>query len=149
QVLAYETDLLEYEDIFAGAPVVESKVDEIVTGARAEIDRVLEMGGAVAAVESGYMKTQLVASLAERRRRIETGAEIVVGVNRFDTTEPSPLEGEGIIETVSPEVEADAVAAIQRWRSERDHSEVDKALDVLRSAARTDENLMTATLECA
>jgi ethylmalonyl-CoA mutase len=149
QVLAYETDLLEYEDIFAGSTVIESKVDEIVTGAKAEIERVQEMGGAVAAVESGYMKTQLVASHAERRRRIEAGEEIVVGVNRFDTTEPSPLEGEGIIETIKPEVEQEAVEALGRWRSARNQSEVDKALELLTSAARTDANLMDATLACA
>jgi (2R)-ethylmalonyl-CoA mutase len=149
QVLAYETDLLEYEDLFDGSPVVQSKVDEIVTGARAEIDRVQDMGGAVAAVESGYMKTQLVGSLAERRRRIEAGEEVVVGVNRFDTTEPSPLAGEGIIETIEPQVEREAVEAIERWREGRSQSEVDKALEVLTSAARTDANLMEATLECA
>ncbi|MCT2585044.1 protein meaA [Actinophytocola gossypii] len=149
QVLAYETDLLEYEDIFDGSPVVQSKVDEIVAGAKAEIDRVLEMGGAVAAVESGYMKTQLVASLAERRRRIETGDEIVVGVNRFDTTETSPLQGEGTIETIKPEVEQEAVAAIERWRAQRNQSDVDKALELLTSAARGDANLMESTVECA
>jgi len=149
QVLAFETDLLEYEDIFAGSPVIESKVDSIVAGAKAEIERVQDMGGAVAAVESGYMKTQLVGSLAERRRRIETGEEVVVGVNRFDTTEPGPLEGEGIIETIKPEVEQEAVEAIERWRAGRKQSEVDKALELLTSAARTDANLMEATLECA
>ena len=149
QVLAYETDLLEYEDIFAGSPVIQSKVDEIVSGAKEEIARVQDMGGAVAAVESGYMKTQLVGSLAERRRRIEAGEEIVVGVNRFDTTESSPLEGEGVIETIKPEVEQEAIEAIKRWRGQRNQSEVDKALEVLTSAARTDVNLMEATLECA
>jgi (2R)-ethylmalonyl-CoA mutase len=149
QVLAYETDLLEYEDIFAGSPVIRSKVDEIVSGAKEEIARVQDMGGAVAAVESGYMKTQLVGSLAERRRRIEAGEEIVVGVNRFDTTESSPLEGEGVIETIKPEVEQEAIEAIRRWRGQRNQSEVDKALEVLTSAARTDANLMEATLECA
>jgi (2R)-ethylmalonyl-CoA mutase len=149
QVLAYETDLLEYADIFAGSTVIESKVDEIVAGARAEIERVQEMGGAVAAVESGYMKTQLVGSLAERRRRIEAGEAIVVGVNRFDTTETSPLTGEGIIETVKPEVEQEAVDAIERWRDGRNQSEVDKALELLTSAARSDANLMEATLGCA
>jgi (2R)-ethylmalonyl-CoA mutase len=149
QVLAYETDLLEYEDIFAGSPVIQSKVDEIVSGAKEEINRVQEMGGAVAAVESGYMKTQLVGSLAERRRRIEAGEETVVGVNRFNTTEPSPLEGEGIIETIKPEVGQEAIAAIREWRERRNQSEVDKALEVLTSAARTDANLMEATLECA
>jgi (2R)-ethylmalonyl-CoA mutase len=149
QVLAYETDLLEYEDLFDGSPVVQSKVDEIVAGARAEIDRVQDMGGAVAAVESGYMKTQLVGSLAERRRRIEAGEDVVVGVNRFDTTEPSPLAGEGTIETIEPQVEREAVEAIERWREGRSQSEVDKSLEVLTSAARTDANLMEATLECA
>jgi ethylmalonyl-CoA mutase len=149
QVLAYETDLLEYEDIFDGSPVIQAKVDEIVAGAKAEIERVQEMGGAVAAVESGYMKTQLVASLAERRRRIEAGEEVVVGVNRFDTTEPSPLEGEGAIETIKPEVEREAVAAIKAWRARRNESEVDKALELLTSAARTDTNLMESTMECA
>ncbi|HEV7646930.1 MAG TPA: protein meaA [Actinophytocola sp.] len=149
QVLAYETDLLEYEDIFAGSPVIQSKVDSIVAGAKAEIERVQDMGGAVAAVESGYMKTQLVGSLAERRRRIEVGEDVVVGVNRFDTTESSPLEGEGTIETIKPEVEQEAVEAIERWRAARSQSEVDKALELLTSAARTDANLMEATLECA
>jgi ethylmalonyl-CoA mutase len=149
QVLAYETDLLEYEDIFAGSPVIQSKVDEIVSGAKEEIARVQDMGGAVAAVESGYMKTRLVGSLAERRRRIEAGEEIVVGVNRFDTTESSPLEGEGVIETIKPEVEQEAVEAVRWWRGQRDQSEVDKVLDALTSAARTDANLMEATLECA
>ncbi|MFL6121705.1 protein meaA [Actinophytocola sp.] len=149
QVLAYETDLLEYEDIFAGSPVIQSKVDEIVTGAKEEIARVQDMGGAVAAVETGYMKTQLVASLAERRRRIEAGEEIVVGVNRFDTTEPGPLGGDGVIETIKPGVEQEAVEAIRRWRERREQSEVDKALELLTSAARTDANLMEATLECA
>jgi (2R)-ethylmalonyl-CoA mutase len=151
QVLAYETDLLDYEDIFDGSPVIQSKVDEIVTGARAEIERVLAMGGTVAAVESGYMKTALVASLAERRRRIESGDEIVVGVNRFDTTEPSPLQAEGaeIIHVPDASVERRAVEAIRRWRADRDQSEVDKTLDVLKEAARGTANLMDATLECA
>ena len=114
QVLAFETDLLEYEDLFDGSRVVEAKVAELVAGAQAEIDRVLEMGGAVAAVESGYMKRQLVASLAQRRRRIESGEDVVVGVNRFESTEPSPLQAEraAAIETVDPAVEAAAVAAI-------------------------------------
>jgi (2R)-ethylmalonyl-CoA mutase len=151
QVLAYETDLLEYEDIFDGSAVVQSKVDEIVAGAREEIERVSAMGGTVAAVESGYMKTALVASLAERRRRIEAGEEIVVGVNKFQTTEPSPLQAEGaeIVHVSDPLVEQQAIEAIQRWRADRDQSEVDKALDVLREAARGSENLMDASLECA
>jgi (2R)-ethylmalonyl-CoA mutase len=151
QVLAFETDLLEYEDLFAGSKVIEAKVDELVTGARVEIARVLEMGGAVAAVETGYMKGQLVSSLAARRRRIESGEDVVVGVNRFDTTEPSPLQAEGAkaIETVDPAVEQAAVESIQRWRAERDNAAAERALTELRDAAKTDANLMDATLACA
>jgi (2R)-ethylmalonyl-CoA mutase len=130
---------------------VTAKVNELVTGARAEIERVLAIGGAVAAVESGYMKGQLVSSLAERRRRIESGEYVVVGVNRFTTTEPSPLQAEGAraIETVDPAVEAAAVEAIRRWRAERDNAAADTALRELRDAAKTDVNLMEATIACA
>ncbi|SDH47229.1 (R)-ethylmalonyl-CoA mutase [Actinokineospora alba] len=151
QVLAYETDLLEYEDIFDGSPVIEAKVNEIITGAREEIDRVQAMGGAVAAVESGYMKTQMVGSLAERRRLIEGGEQIIVGVNKFDTTEPSPLQAEGAkaIETADPAAELEAVEAVRRWRSERDAAVVEESLRKLREAAKTDVNLMDATLACA
>jgi (2R)-ethylmalonyl-CoA mutase len=151
QVLAYETDLLEYADIFDGSPVIEAKVDEIMTGARAEIDRVQAMGGAVAAVESGYMKTQLVGSLASRRMRIESGEEIIVGVNKFDTTEPSPLQAEGAraIEQLDPAVERNAIKAIEEWRAGREQSLVDSSLQALRDAAKTDANLVPATLACA
>jgi (2R)-ethylmalonyl-CoA mutase len=151
QVLAYETDLLEYEDIFDGSPVIEAKVDEILRGAREEIDRVQAMGGAVAAVESGYMKTQLVGSLASRRMRIESGDEIIVGVNKFDTTEPSPLQADGAnaIEQLDPEVEKLAIEALQRWRAGRDQARVDETLDALREAAKTSANMVEATLACA
>ncbi|WP_367135926.1 protein meaA [Saccharothrix sp. HUAS TT1] len=151
QVLAFETDLLEYEDIFAGSHVVQTKVDEIVEGARAEIDRVQAMGGAVAAVESGYMKSALVSSLAERRRRVEVGEDVVVGVNRFATTEPSPLQAEGAnaIEQIDPVVERQAVEAIREWRSGRDDAQVKSTLDELRAVARTDRNLVEATIACA
>ncbi|MDQ0376956.1 protein meaA [Amycolatopsis thermophila] len=151
QVLAYETDLLEYEDIFAGSHVIEAKVDEIVAGARAEIDQVQDLGGAVAAVESGYMKSQLVASLADYRRGVESGERIIVGVNEFDTTEPSPLQAEGAkaIETVDPAVEKQAITALEEWRSQRDQAAVDEALGRLREVARTSENLFEATLACA
>ncbi len=151
QVLAYETDLLEYEDLFDGSRVVEAKVAELVEGARAEIDRVQEMGGAVAAVENGYMKGQLVSSLARRRRRMESGETVVVGVNRFDTTEPSPLQVEGAaaIESVDPAVEAAAVEAIAAWRAGRDAGAVEQALNGLRDAAKTDTNLLDASIACA
>ncbi|MCE0763968.1 protein meaA [Pseudonocardia kujensis] len=151
QVLAYETDLLEYEDIFDGSHVIEAKVSELVEAAQAEIDRVQEMGGAVAAVENGYMKGELVTSLAERRRRIESGEDVVVGVNKFETTEPSPLQAEGAasIETVDPETEAAAIAAIKEWRASRDQNAVSEALKKLQDAAKTDENLMQVSIDCA
>ncbi|MCU1606890.1 MAG: mutB [Modestobacter sp.] len=151
QVLAFETDLLEYEDLFTGSVVVEQKVAELVEGARAEIARVQEMGGAVAAVESGYMKGQLVGSLAERRRKMENGEDVVVGVNRFQGTEENPLlaDLETAIQTVDPAVEAAAQRAVQHWRAERDPEPVQRALEALRAAAGTDANLMPATLDCA
>ena len=151
QVLAYETDLLEYDDIFAGSPVIEAKVAELTEGARAEIARVLELGGVLAAVESGYLKSALVSSLAERRRRMETGEDVVVGVNRFTETEPNPLTAdiESSILTVDPAVEQAAVAALGRWRAARDQAEVSMSLDQLRDAAKTEQNLMPATLRCA
>jgi (2R)-ethylmalonyl-CoA mutase len=151
QVLAYETDLLEYEDIFDGSPVIQAKVDEIIAGAKAEIDRVQAMGGAVVAVENGYMKTQMVSSLADHRRRIEAGEEVIVGVNRFESTEPSPLQAGGVkaIETIDPVAEREAVSAIGQWRGERDASVVADALNSLRDNAKSDVNLMDATLACA
>jgi len=156
QVLAYETDLLEYEDLFAGSVVVERKVAELVGQVREEVDRVQAMGGAVAAVESGYMKSALVASHAERRRRIEAGEDVVVGVNRFTTTADNPLlaDLDGAIMTVDPGVEQAAVDAVRAWRAGRDADAVGQALDALRDAARPrddrpDANLMAATLVCA
>jgi len=151
QVLAYETDLLEYGDIFAGSPVIEAKVAEIAGGARAEIDKVLELGGVIAAVESGYLKSALVSSLAERRRRLESGQDVVVGVNRFTETEPNPLTADidGSILTVDPGVEQAAVEAVRRWRAGRDQAEVSLSLAQLRDVAKTEQNLMPATLRCA
>jgi len=117
QVLAYESDLLEYDDIFEGSTVVAAKVAEIKGGARTEIDHILGLGGAVAAVESGYLKSALVSSLALRRRRIESGEVVVVGVNKFTESEPNPLVGgaDGGIMTVDPAVEALAKDAIRAW----------------------------------
>jgi (2R)-ethylmalonyl-CoA mutase len=156
QVLAFESDLLEYDDLFAGSAVVEAKVAELVEGARAEIDRVQQLGGAVAAVESGYMKSALVASHALRRQRIEAGEDVVVGVNRFETTEPNPLTADldTAIQTIDHDVEDKAAAAVRRWREERDADEagrrrVEEALDRLREDARSGTNLMPASLECA
>ncbi|WP_245735637.1 protein meaA [Pedococcus cremeus] len=156
QVLAFESDLLEYDDLFAGSRVVEAKVAELVEAARAEIDRVQQLGGAVAAVESGYMKSALVASHALRRQRIEAGEDVVVGVNRFETTEPNPLTADldTAIQTIDHDVEAKAAEAVRRWREERDADEagrrrVEEALDRLRDDARSGTNLMPASLECA
>lgn len=148
QVLAFESDLLEYEDIFDGSHVIEAKVAELIEGAKAEIDRVQEMGGAVAAVESGYMKQALVSSHAERRANIESGSIKVVGVNSYQETEPSPLteDLDAAIMTADPQAEANAIADVQAWRAERDQLAVDQALDRLRAEATTDENLMEATL---
>ena len=150
QVLAFESDLLEYDDLFAGSLVVEAKVDELCAAARAEMARIQEMGGAVAAVESGYLKSELVASHSRRRARVESGDEVVVGVNRFTETEPNPLTAdlETAVQTVDPEVEARAVAAVQAWRADRDARVVDEALVALRAVAETTDNLVPATLAC-
>jgi (2R)-ethylmalonyl-CoA mutase len=151
QVLAYETDLLDYEDIFEGSHVMEAKTASIVEGARAEIAKVAEMGGAVAAVDSGYMKSQLVSSLAGRRMRLESGEDTVVGVNKFTSTEPSPLQAEGAeaIFVVDKEVEEQAREAVAAWRADRHDQGAKAALDRLAEAAGGTENLMDATLECA
>ena len=151
QVLAFESDLLEYDDIFDGSHVIAAKVAELVAGARAEIDRVQSMGGAIAAVESGYMKQALVSAHAARRGRIEAGDEVIVGVNRFETTEPSPLTADldGAIMAADPQAEATALASVTRWKDQRDDAEVARALATLAADAKTDKNLMHATLTAA
>jgi (2R)-ethylmalonyl-CoA mutase len=148
QVLAFESDLLEYEDIFEGSHVIEAKVAELVAGAKAEIDRVQAMGGAVAAVESGYMKGELVASHSARRAKIENGDLKVVGVNVYTETEPSPLTEnlDEAIQTADPEAEKAAIADLEQWRSQRDAGAVEEALNRLQAEAKTDTNLMSATL---
>ncbi len=150
QVLAYESDLLEYDDIFDGSHVIAAKVDELVAGARDEIDRVQAMGGAVVAVESGYLKSALVGSHAERRQRIESGEQVVVGVNKFENTEPSPLTADldTAIQTVDPAAEQAALTSLREWRSQRDQKAVETALAKLRDTAKGTDNLMPATLEC-
>ena len=156
QVLAFESDLLEHEDLFTGSVVVETKVAELVAGARAEMARVEARGGAVAAVESGYMKSALVSSHAERRRRIESGEDVVVGVNRFATTEPNPLTADLVtaVQAVDPDVERAAVEAVRAWRGARDadpsrRERASASLERLRDDAVTGVNLMVASLECA
>ena len=151
QVLAYESDLLEYDDLFAGSTVVETEVASLVHDAREEMDRIESMGGAVAAIESGYMKSALVAAHAARRARIESGEDVVVGVNRFRETEPSPLLvdiGTSIL-VVDPAVERRAVERLEKWREQRDDVRVQRALARLDADARGTANLMEASLECA
>jgi (2R)-ethylmalonyl-CoA mutase len=150
QILAFETDLLEYPDIFEGSAVMDGLVDELVTGAREEMQRVAELGGAVEAVD--YMKASLVDSHRARWRRIETGELTVVGMNRFTSTEPSPLTAgqDGGILVVDPAVEAQQQQAVRRWRAERDQRAVDAALAELARIARSeDENIMPATIAAA
>ena len=151
QVLAFESDLLEYDDIFDGSTVIEAKVAELVQGARAEMDRVQELGGAIAAVESGYMKQALVSAHAARRARIEAGEDKVVGVNCYETTEVSPLTADldAAIQAADPEAERSAVAGLEQWRAGRDQAEVDEALARLADDAKTGGNLMEATLAAA
>ena len=151
QVLAFESDLLEYDDIFTGSVVVEGLVANLVTEATAELDRVLEMGGAVSAVDTGYMKTQLVQSHAMRRARVESGDDIVVGVNAFQSSEENPLlaDLDTAVQSVDPAVEQEAIDALITWRAGRDQAAVDAALARLIAEAATDTNLMEATLACA
>jgi (2R)-ethylmalonyl-CoA mutase len=147
QVLAFETDVLEYDDLFDGSFVVERRTKELVDGAVAELDDVITMGGAFEAIDE--MKSRLVSSMAERTRRIESGEQIVVGVNRFTETEQSPLGGDDSILRVDPAVEADAVADVQRWRAEREEAAVKSALEELRRVAETGENVMPASIALA
>ncbi|MFF4340044.1 protein meaA [Kitasatospora sp. NPDC001540] len=151
QVLAYESDLLEYGDLFNGSHVVEAKTAELLAGAEAEIAKVLEMGGVIPAVESGYLKSNLVASHAERRARIEAGEDKVVGVNCFDSTEESPLTADldTAIMVVDPASERSVLANLEAWRAGRDEAAVRAALARLKEVAATEENLMEATLACA
>jgi (2R)-ethylmalonyl-CoA mutase len=149
QVLAFETDLLEYPDIFTGSIVMDGLVAELLDGARAELGVIAERGGAVAAV--GYMKAALVDSHRERIRRIEAGEQTVVGVNRFTGTEPSPLTADldGGILVVDPALEAEQVRALEQWRGARDTVAVAAALGELERAAAGEENIMIASLAAA
>jgi ethylmalonyl-CoA mutase len=149
QVLAYETDILEYPDIFEGSKVMEGLVAELLEGARAEMAVVAEHGGAVKAVD--YMKAALVDSHRERLRRIEAGEQIVVGLNKYEDTEPSPLlqGADGGILTVDPEVEAQQREAVAEWRASRDPGAVDAAVTELARVAQSDENIMPATIAAA
>jgi (2R)-ethylmalonyl-CoA mutase len=150
QILAYETDLLDYGDIFDGSAEIERKVDALKMEAKEELKRIDEMGGAVAAVESGYMKQQLVESNTARLEAIERGEQVVVGVNRYLETETSPLTG-GIdsIMIVSEDAERDQLERLEAWRAARDNSAVAATLKDLKRAATSGGNIMPASIACA
>ncbi|MEN9409528.1 MAG: hypothetical protein RL216_1502 [Pseudomonadota bacterium] len=148
QILAYETDLLEYDDLFDGNPAVDRKVAELKDGARAELATIDAMGGAVAAIE--YMKGRLVESNSERLAKIETKETTVVGVNRWTEAAPSPLTaGDGSIMVADPQAEADQIERLQHWRATRDEAKVKAALDALRQACATGANVMPASIAAA
>ncbi|MGX7703365.1 protein meaA [Methylobacterium sp. Gmos1] len=150
QILAFETDLLEYDDIFDGSTAIDAKVEALKTETRAELARIGALGGAVTAIETGLMKRALVESNAKRIAAIERGEQVVVGVNKFQNGEPSPLTaGDGAIFTVSETVEMEAQTRIKAWRAQRDAAAVAAALDELEAAARDGRNVMPASIACA
>ena len=151
QILAFESDLLEHEDLFNGSPVVEARTRELIEEAWAEVEDVLEHGGAIEAVESGYIKQKLVESNAARIARIEAGEQIVVGVNKYEKGAPCPLTEnlDDAILTVDPAVAEAQKKALDAWRSARDEGAVREALDRLREVARTSDSLMDASIAAA
>ncbi len=150
QIVAYETDLLEYADIFDGSRAIAEKVEELKYQAREELKRIEEVGGAVRAVDTSYMKQRLVESNARRLAAIEAGEQIVIGVNKFVDAEPSPLStGEGSIMTVDARAEANQIESLKAWREGRDQAAVGAALDDLAAAAREGRNIMEPSIACA
>ncbi|HEY8119967.1 MAG TPA: protein meaA [Myxococcota bacterium] len=151
QVLAYETDLLEYGDLFDGSPVIAAKVRELADGAQAELDKVLAMGGAVAAIENAYMKQRLVESHTRRLRAIESGAQTVIGVNAYTEAEPSPLleAGSGSVLKVDESAERAAIERLAAFRNKRSAAGASAALSGLRDAAKGGANVMPASIRCA
>ena len=151
QIVAYETDILQFEDIFDGSHVIDAKVEALKAEARAELARIAEMGGAVAAITSGYMKQKLVSSNGERLAAIESGEQIVVGVNKFTESTPSPLvaSADGAILTVDPKAEAEQIARLDAWRSSRDGKAAEAALKALKEAAQEGRNIMEPSIAAA
>ena len=148
QIMAFETDLLEFDDLFDGNPAVDAKVAALKDGARHELANLDGMGGAIKSIE--YMKSRLVDSNAERLNKIERNETVVVGVNKFRNGEPSPLTaGEGGIMVVDPAVEQDQINRLAAWRENRDQSAVDAALTMLRNAAKNGDNIMPASIAAA
>jgi (2R)-ethylmalonyl-CoA mutase len=150
QIVAFETDLLQYEDIFDGSHVMDAKVEALKAEAREELKRIGEMGGAIAAIESAYMKEQLVASNSARLAAIESGEQAVIGVNTYVETAPSPLTtGEGSIMVAEAGVEDGQIARLKEWRAGRDAKAVEAALADLRRAAKEGRNIMEPSIACA
>jgi ethylmalonyl-CoA mutase len=150
QILAYETDLLEYGDVFEGSPAIAAKVAELKEAAKEELAQIEKMDGVVVAVEQGYLKQQLVESNSRRVEAIERGEQIVVGVNRFVETEASPLaDAAEAVVTVSPEAESGQIERLAAWRDARDAKAVAAALEALRKAAKTGGNIMPPSIACA
>ncbi len=148
QILAYETDLLEFDDIFDGNPAIDRKTEELKAAARAELAQIEAMGGAVEAID--YMKRQLVEANAARLAKIERGETVVVGVNRWTETEPSPLTADGMaVLKVDEAAEREQIARLEAWRESRDDRAVHKALAALRTAAAEGRNIMPPSIECA
>jgi len=150
QIVAHETDLLHFDDIFNGSDVVDMKVNELKESAMKEFNNILSQGGAVAAVENGYLKQALVNSQKERIRKINEKEQVVVGVNEFTETEISPLtSNDGGIESLDPNLEKERISELQDWRQKRDTSKVKQALENLSKAASSKENIMQASIEAA
>ncbi len=151
QIMAYETDILEYDDIFHGSKVIDSRTDDLIEASLMEIDRISEMGGTVSAIETGYMKNQLVGSNAKRINEIESGERVVVGMNRFVETEPSGLAHnlEASFLTVDESAEKEQLDSLLEFRDKRNREEVERSLDKLREVLVSEENIMDASIECA
>ncbi len=151
QILAYETDLLEYPDLFDGSPVIESKVAELKAGARAEIERIMEMGGVIPAIESGYLKSSLVRSMSERVSRISTGEQVIVGVNAWTDGLASPLVAgeDGGLFTLDEAAIRETLGHLEQTKARRDPARVESALAALQRAAKDGTSMMEASIECA
>ena len=151
QILAYETDLLEYPDLFDGSPVVQAKVQELMDEATAEIETILGMGGVIPAIESGYMKTALVRSMSERMSAINSGDQIVVGLNKWTEGLPSPLTAgdDGGIFKVDEKAAEEIIASLEATRASRDTARAEAAIETLKQAARDGSSLMEPSIECA
>ncbi len=151
QILAYETDLLEYPDIFDGSPVITSKVNELKEESQEEITKILSLGGIEAAIESGYMKKALVSSMSHRIGRITTGEQIVVGLNRWQDGLASPLvsEGDGGMFQIDEKAAQETLSVLEKTKKERDPNRATIAIEALKNAARENKNMMEASIECA